>query len=189
MSKALENKAAIVTGASRNIGAAIAVCLAAEGAKVAIFARTVEAGTSRLAGSLNEVAERIRAVGGECLPIGADLAREDQRARIVPDNIAHFAGVDILINNAAWCRYRSRHEHHLPDVRKTLEINVVAPLHQTQPCLESMQSHGGGWVVNLSNATVNHPRPAPYDFNERSTRINFNDRHLSIRPARRPWNE
>lgn len=175
MNGILKNKVAIVTGASRGIGTGIAIRLAAEGAKVAIVARTVEAGGSRLAGSLNEVAERIRAMGGECLCIGADLGKEDQRARIVSDTIAHFGGVDILINNAAWCRYRACHEHSLADVRKTVEINMIAPLHLTQLALESMQSRGGGWVVNLSSATVNHPRPAPYDFDERYTRFNLND--------------
>ncbi|CAB1367575.1 SDR family NAD(P)-dependent oxidoreductase [Denitratisoma oestradiolicum] len=175
MHKKLAGKVAIVTGASRGIGAAIAVRLAAEGAKVALVARTVEPGTSKLAGSLKEVADRIRTMGGECICIGANLAKEDQRSHIVSETLAQFGGVDILINNAAWCRYQACHEQKLEDVRKTLEINMVAPLHLTQQCLESMQARGGGWVVNLSSATVNHPQPAPYDFNERYTRFNLKD--------------
>ena len=175
MTQQLKGKIAIVTGASRGIGAAIALRFAAEGARVAMVARTVEEGTSRLPGSLNEVANRIRAMDGECLCIGANLAKEDQRGNIVPDTIARFGGVDILVNNAAWCRYQACHDHALKDVRQTLEVNMVAPLDLSRQCLPSMKERGAGWIVNLSSATVRHPLPAPYDFEERYTRFNFND--------------
>jgi len=175
MPQRLVGKVAIVTGASRGIGAAIAKRLAAEGAKVALVARTVEAGTSRLAGSLNETADWIRSHGGECLCIGANLAKEEQRSHIVPQTIAGFGAVDIVINNAAWCRYQTTHEQTLKDVRQTFEINVVAPLQLTAQALPSMKERGAGWVVNLSSATVNHPKPAPYDFSERYTKFNLND--------------
>lgn len=175
MTQRLKGKVAIVTGASRGIGAAIAKRLACEGAKVALVARTVDPGTSRLAGSLTEVADWIKARGGECICIGANLAKEEQRSHIVPETIAKFGGVDIVINNAAWCRYQTTHEQTLKDVRQTFEINVVAPLQLTAQALSSMQERGAGWVVNLSSATVNHPKPAPYDFKERYTRFNLED--------------
>ncbi|MBK6677919.1 MAG: SDR family NAD(P)-dependent oxidoreductase [Rhodocyclaceae bacterium] len=173
MTRHLDGKVAIVTGASRGIGAAIAKRLACEGAKVVLVARTVEPGTSRLAGSLSEVADWIAARGGDCLCVGANLAKEEQRSHIVPEAIAKYGGVDILVNNAAWCRYQTTHIQAMKDVRQTLEINVVAPLHLTQLAVPSMQARGAGWVVNLSSATVNHPRPAPYDFAERYTRFNL----------------
>lgn len=175
MSQRLKGRVAIVTGASRGIGAAIAKRFAAEGAKVALVARTVEAGTSRLPGSLNEVADWIGAHGGECICIGANLAKEEQRSHIVPETIAQFGGVDIVINNAAWCRYQASHEQMLKDVRQTFEINVVAPLQLTAQALPSMKERGAGWVVNLSSATTNLPVPAPYDFKERYTRFNLED--------------
>ncbi len=174
MTQRLEGKVAIVTGASRGIGAAIAKRFAAEGAKVALVARTIEPGASRLQGSMNEVADRIMAMGGECICIGTHLAKEEQRSNIVPQTIAKFGGVDILVNNAAWCRYQTSYEQTFKDVRQTLEINVVAPLHLTQQCLASMKERGAGWVVNLSSATVKHPAPAPYDFSERYTKFHLN---------------
>lgn len=171
----LKGRVAIVTGASRGIGAAIALRFAAEGAKVAMVARTVAEGSRRLPGSLNEVASRIRAMGGECLCIGANLAKEEQRGNIVPEAIARFGGVDILVNNAAWCRYQACHDHSLKDVRQTLEVNMVAPLDLSRQALPSMKERGAGWIVNLSSATVRHPAPAPYDFTERYTRFNLAD--------------
>lgn len=173
MTQRLKGKVAIVTGASRGIGAAIAKRFAAEGARVALVARTVEPGTSKLAGSLAEVADWIRERGGECICIGAHLAKEDQRSHIVPETIHAFGGVDILVNNAAWCRYQPSCEQNSKDIHQTYEINVIAPLQLTAQCVESMKSRGGGWVVNLSSATVRMPTPAPYDFKERYTEFHL----------------
>ena len=170
----LTNKVAIVTGASRGIGAGIAKRFAAEGARVVLVARTVKEGGSALPGSLNEVAAWIRERGGECICVGADLGSEEDRARIVPEAIAAFRGVDILINNAAWGKYRPAHQQRTRDVRLAWEINVVAPLDLAQQCLESMKARGGGWVVNISSATADLPHPAPYDFDERYISFNLN---------------
>ena len=172
MTGKLESKVTIVTGASRGIGAAIAVRLAAEGARVALVARSVEAGTSKLGGSLGETAERIRSLGGECLCIGANLADPEDRARIVPRVLERFGGVDILINNAAWSRYQPAHLQASRHVRVCFEVNLHAPLELAQQCVESMRERGAGWIVNLSSATVNHPAPAPYDRNERYFKFN-----------------
>ncbi len=167
MAGKLTDRVAIVTGASRGIGAGIAKRFAAEGAKVALVARTVEEGGSHLPGSLNAVAEWIRAHGGQCICIAADLASEEDRERIVPATIEAFGGVDILVNNAAWGRWQPAHQQRPRDLRLAWEINVVTSLHLAQRCLDSMKARGGGWVVNLSSATSNLPHPAPYDFNER----------------------
>lgn len=167
MTRRLEGKVAIVTGASRGIGAGIAQRLAAEGAHIALVARTLDEGASRLPGSLHAVADTIRQLGGECICIGVDLSREEDRARIVPETIAAFGGVDILINNAAWAHFKPAHQQHSRHLRLAWEINVVAPLDLAQQCLESMKARGGGWIVNLSSETAVLPHPAPYDFNER----------------------
>jgi NAD(P)-dependent dehydrogenase (short-subunit alcohol dehydrogenase family) len=172
MVQKLKNKVAIVTGASRGIGAAIAVRLAAEGARVALVARSVEAGSGKLAGSLAETAERIRALGAEYLCIGANLAEPEQRAHIVPQVLEHFGGVDILINNAAWSRYQPAHTQGSKHVRLCFEVNFHAPLELAQQCVPSMRERGAGWIVNLSSATSNNPAPTPYDRSERYFKFN-----------------
>ena len=175
MTQELRGKVAIVTGASRGIGAAIAKRLAAEGASIALVARTVEPGTSRLAGSMTEVAEWIRTRGGECICISAHLGKEEQRDKVVPETIDRFGAVDILINNAAWCRYQPSHEQSVKDIHQTFEINVVAPLRLATQCLPSMKERGAGWVVNISSETVKFPSSAPYDMSDRYT--NFHLKH------------
>ena len=158
----LRDKVAIITGASRGIGAAIALRFAAEGAKVVITARTVQP-DGKLPGSLEETAARIRALGAECLCVQADLGDPADRARIVPAAVAHFGGVDVLVNNAAWARFRPTVKQAPKDTRLAFEINYFAPLELSQQAIPSMAERGGGWILNLSSATSNHPAPAPYD--------------------------
>lgn len=172
MTRKLENKVAIVTGASRGIGAAIAVRLAAEGARVALVARSVETGSSKLPGSLEETAGRIRLLGGECHCIGANLAEPGDRSRIVPETLERFGGVDILVNNAAWSRFEPAHTQAARHARLCFEVNVHAPLELIQQCVPRMRERGAGWIVNLSSATSSHPAPAPYDRSGRYFRFN-----------------
>ncbi len=148
---------ALVTGASRGIGAAIAERLAAEGASVAITARTLEQHAT-LAGSLQETADRITRHGSQASVIVADIAEADDRARIVPQAEDELGGpIDILVNNAAAAMYRPLADYPLKRGRLTFEINVLAPLELAQAVIPGMVAGGEGWIVNLSSATA---RPA-----------------------------
>ncbi len=162
----LEGKVAIVTGASRGIGAGIALRFAAEGAKLVITARSLEP-DGKLPGSLNETAARIRAMGGEVHCVKADLADPVDRARIVPETIARFGGVDVLVNNAAWARFRPTREQMPKHAHQAFEINYFAPLELSQQAIPSMIERGGGWILNLSSATSRLPAAAPYDTTDR----------------------
>ncbi|MEX2254714.1 MAG: SDR family NAD(P)-dependent oxidoreductase [Acidimicrobiia bacterium] len=153
-----EGKKAIVTGASRGIGAAVAERLAAEGADVVVTARTVDR-HDHLAGSLNETLARCRAYGTAVEAVAADLADADSRANIVPEAFAALGGrVDILVNNAAAAIYDSMLDYPLRRRRLMFEVNLQAPIDLTQAVIPMMRAQGAGWIVNLSSATA---RPAP----------------------------
>ncbi len=172
MGNRLQNKVAIITGASRGIGSATAVRLAAEGARVALVARTEKSGQRKLAGSLEETANRIRGLGAECAVITADLVDPAKRGHIVRETVERFGGVDILINNAAWSRFQPARDQTGDHVHRCFEVNYFAPLELMQQAVPHMARRGAGWIVNLSSSTVNHPTPAPFDRDERYFKFN-----------------
>jgi NAD(P)-dependent dehydrogenase (short-subunit alcohol dehydrogenase family) len=154
----MTGRTAIVTGASRGIGAAVAERLAAEGADVVVTARTVDR-HEHLAGSLNETLDRCRRYGTNVEAVAADLADADSRAAIVPAALAALGGhIDILVNNAAAAIYDSTLDYPLRRRRLMFEVNVQAPIDLAQTVIPFMRAQGEGWIVNLSSATA---RPAP----------------------------
>jgi citronellol/citronellal dehydrogenase len=153
---------AIVTGASRGIGAALTERMAAEGASVVIVARTLEH-HDHLAGSLNETVERCRRYGTNVEAIVADLSDADSRATIVPRALEILDGrVDILVNNAAAAVYQSTLDYPLRRRRLMFEVNVEAPIDLTQSVVPSMSARGEGWIVNVSSATARVAPGPPY---------------------------
>jgi citronellol/citronellal dehydrogenase len=153
---------AIVTGASRGIGAALAQRLAAEGASVVIAARTLDR-HDHLAGSLNETVERCRQYGTTVEAVVADLSEAESRAAIVPRALEIFDGrVDILVNNAAAAVYQSTLDYSLRRRRLMFEVNVEAPIDLTQAVVPSMTERGEGWIVNVSSATARVAPGPPY---------------------------
>jgi citronellol/citronellal dehydrogenase len=160
----LEGRVALVTGASRGIGAGIAQRLAAEGAAVAVTARTLDPeADAPLPGSLRETVATIEAAGGRALAVAADLAAADDRARVVPQVTAELGPVDILVNNAAAAFYLPTSEIPLRRRRLTFELNVHAPIDLAQAVLPTMRAQGAGWIVNISSATSKPPKGPPFD--------------------------
>jgi NAD(P)-dependent dehydrogenase (short-subunit alcohol dehydrogenase family) len=157
----LNGKVALVTGASRGIGAAIAARLAMEGARVAITARTESEGESRLPGTLNETAERLRAAGAVCVAIKADLAQARERERLVEAASDALGPIDILINNAAITYFAPVAEFTEKRFKLMMEVQVYAPFHLAQLVLPSMRARHQGWIVNISSGAGLHPK-APY---------------------------
>jgi citronellol/citronellal dehydrogenase len=154
MGSRLAGRRALVTGASRGIGAATAVRLAAEGADVAITARTLET-HPKLPGSLTETAERVRVHGGVVAVVTADMADAADRARIVPEAVNALGGpIDILINNAAAAMYADLATFTLKRRLLIFEINLHGPIDLAQAVIPSMRDRGEGWIVNLSSATA-----------------------------------
>jgi len=162
---------AIVTGASRGIGAAIAERLAAEGADVVVTARTVDR-HDHLAGSLNETLERCRRYGRRVEAVAADLADGASRATIVPAALELLDGrVDILVNNAAAAIYASTLEYPPKRAHLMFEVNVHAPLELAQAVAPGMIGRGEGWIVNVSSATARHAPGPPFRTSGVTTRI------------------
>jgi len=178
MTGVLAGKVAIVTGASRGIGAAIARRFAAEGAKVALVARTVEPG-GPLAGSLAETVAAIAAAVGEATAIGADLACAEDRARIVPEAVARFGRLDILVNNAAWSRFVPIWEAQPKHFDLAFQMNLRAPQELSQAALPHLRAAGRGWILNISSATADLPPPAPWDEDDRYVAFN-RDGHATL---------
>lgn len=96
----LKDKRIFITGGSRGIGLAIALRAAADGAKVAIAAKTADP-HPKLPGTIFTAAEEINSVGGTALPIQCDIRDEEQIAQAIDKTVSEFGGLDILINNAS----------------------------------------------------------------------------------------
>src|SRR5437870_319712 len=139
MAGACSERVAVVTGASRGIGAAVARRLAAEGAAVAVSARTLDPEEARLPGSLREVTATIEEDGGRALAVPADLSDADARARVIPVVEAELGPVDILVNNAAAAIYGPVGQLPLRRRRRLFELNVHAPVDLAQAVLPGMR--------------------------------------------------
>lgn len=158
----LRGRNAIITGASRGIGAATAQRLAAEGANVFLVARTLDE-HDHLAGSLRRTVERCSPYGGHVHHLVADLADPESRDRIVPAALDRFDGrVDVLVNNAAAAIYNSTLDYPRRRFRLMFEVNVHAPFELTQAVLPAMRDRGEGWIVNVSSATARHREGPPF---------------------------
>ncbi len=158
----LKGRTALVTGASRGIGEAIAVRLAMEGARVVVSARTAEAGDSKLPGTLAATVDRIRRAGGEATAIKADLSSEADRERLVAEATAAYGPVDILVNDAAVTFFIPVETFPKKRFDLMMEVQVWAPFHLAQLVLPSMRERRQGWIVNISSGAGIHPRQ-PYN--------------------------
>ncbi len=157
-----EGRVAIVTGASRGIGTAIAERLALEGAAVAVAARTLDA-HPRLPGTLRETVAAIEKRGGRALAIQADLLDSAARARLVDQTEAELGPIDILVNNAAAAFYMPFEGYTEKRFHVAFEVNLRAPFELAQLVLPGMRQRKRGWILNISSATSKLPSGPPSD--------------------------
>jgi len=153
-------RVALVTGASRGIGRAIAQRLAAEGAAVVLLASRAGA-HGALEGTLEESVADICADGGRAASVVADLSKEDERADLIARAEACFGPLDILVNNAAMARFALPSQSTLAHRRKMLEVNLHAPVDLAQQVLPGMRERGRGWILNITSDSATQPE-VPY---------------------------
>jgi 3-oxoacyl-[acyl-carrier protein] reductase len=147
----LTGKRALVTGASRGIGAAIAKALAAEGADVAI---TYEKSADRAA----EVTRAIEAKGRRAIAIQADSADVDAVEASVAQTVAKLGGLDILVNNAGILKYNDLTQLSLEDIDALLSVNVRAPVIASRAALPHLSK--GGRIISIGSYFADRT-PAP----------------------------
>ena len=150
---ALHNQVALITGASRGIGRAIALELATHGAHTVVTARSAD--------DLNETVKSIKEAGGSGEAIEADLINPKDLERLSSQVNSSFGNVDILVNNAAYIGdavFESFWEMTIEDWQKMMTLNVNVPWALTKLFAPGMKERGRGLIVNLTSSAAHFPQ-------------------------------
>lgn len=147
----LKGKVAIVTGASKGIGAGIARALAAEGAAVVVNYSSSKEGAQR-------VVDAITAAGGRAIAVGADVGKAGDVSRLFAETVRAFSRVDILVNNASVYKFEPVEQVTEAEFLNHFRTNVLGPLLTTQEALKHFPAEGGS-IVNISSVGGSNPGP------------------------------
>lgn len=145
----LQNKVAIVTGGGKGIGQTIAFKLAAAGVRVVVCSRTQK--------DIDHTAGVIQEQGGQAAAICADVAKEEDVARVIEGTIKVFGPPTLLVNNAGNYIYKSVGECSLEDWNKSIHVALTAPFLFIRGCLPHMKEAGYGRIVNVSSLFAVNP--------------------------------
>jgi NAD(P)-dependent dehydrogenase (short-subunit alcohol dehydrogenase family) len=153
MSGQLQDRVAIVTGASNGIGRAIAETFAAEGARTVLAARR--------AGLLDEIVSGIKSRGGEALAVPTDVTQEDQVTALFATATRTYGRLDVLVNNAGVPTHINTEDITLQYWREVLDINLTAQFLCCREAIRIMkvQVPQGGRIVNIGSVSAKTPRP------------------------------
>jgi len=165
----LSGKVALVTGASRGIGRAIAQRLASAGATVVVTARSmnseatsIRANTKRVVpGTLAETVALIEQAGGKAIALSADLENPVERDGLVDKAVALAGGIDILVNNAGYADYGRMEYMSLDTFDRTVDHYFRVPFVLSKAAIPHMKAKGAGWIVNVGSTTALAPQK-PY---------------------------
>jgi NAD(P)-dependent dehydrogenase (short-subunit alcohol dehydrogenase family) len=149
--KQLQDRVAIVTGASSGLGRAIAEVFAAEGAKVLLAARRKEV--------LDEVATGIAKAGGTALAVPTDVTKEAEVVALFARAKSAFGRVDILVNNAGVPTAKPTEEMTLDYWQSAIDVNLTAVFLCSREAIKVMKGHGGGRIINMGSISARSPRP------------------------------
>ena len=160
----LDGQHAVVTGASRGIGQAIAGLFAAQGAQVTCAARTLNEGDHMLEGSLSRTVDGIEKAGGQAQAVAVDISEEEGCQQLVDAAQAAFGHIDILVNNAALNYYIPIVDYQTNRWIRCFKITVHAPFVLSKLVLPAMIEGGGpSAIVNISSGAAIGPGRGPYD--------------------------
>jgi 3-oxoacyl-[acyl-carrier protein] reductase len=143
--RTLDDKVALVTGAGRGIGKAVALRLAQSGCRLVLTARSLA--------ELEKVQEEVRKDGGQAAIVGADLARDEDIQHVAEDAQRAFGGVDFLINNAGWGKRAPVVRAKIEDIDQTLRLNLRAPILLARQLVPSMLERRDGAVINIGSVS------------------------------------
>ncbi len=146
-SNELEGKVAVVTGAGRNIGRAIALALADGGASILVNVRSNRA-------EADAVAREIEAAGHEAAVHIGDVADAGQVQAMVDMAVSHFGRLDILVNNAALRREKPFAEMSYADWREVMNVTLDGAFHCVKACLPHLKQSGAGTIVNIGGLSA-----------------------------------
>ncbi len=158
----LDGKVAIVTGASRGIGKAIAKLFANEGARVVCAARTMREGDHPLAGSLETTVAEIKAAGAQAIALACDISSEQDCERLVKAARDRYGPCDVLVNNAVLSYPVPAREFSVKRWTRSFAVNVHGPFMLSRLVLEDMAPRRSGAIVNISSAAAVGPGRGPY---------------------------
>ncbi|MFC1886522.1 SDR family NAD(P)-dependent oxidoreductase [Thermodesulfobacteriota bacterium] len=147
----LNGKIAIITGASRGLGKAMALELARAGASVAVAARTVRRGQSKLSGTIYETVNEIEKTGGTAMPVRCDVTDETEVAEMVEKVLSRFGRVDIMVNNAGVTTPEPFLDLSIKKWDLVTAVNLRGTFLCSKAVLPPMVEQQSGHIVNLSS--------------------------------------
>lgn len=154
----LRGKTAIVTGASKGIGYALAAALAEAGANVVLCARNAE--------ELTRACSELEGRGdGRVIGVTCDMRKLEDVRRLVQRAVEEFDGVDILINNAGVGIYAPIDELSPEAWHQVIETNLMGPYYASYTSIPHMKRRGGGWIINIGSLAGKHAMPGGSAYN------------------------
>ncbi len=150
-SSPFKDQVAVVTGASRGIGRAIAVEFARAGADVVVTARSTEKAPPKLPGTIEETARQVEALRRRALAVVTDVTSEEQVQAMADRALKEFGRVDILVNNAGISFPAPLHQTPLKRWDLVMNVNLRGPVMCTQAFLPAMMERRSGRIINISS--------------------------------------
>ncbi len=144
-----KNKTAIITGATRGIGKAIALKLASEGANIVVASKSITE-NPKLGGTIYSAAEEIEAAGGKALAVQCDIRFEDQVQNVIDKAVETFGGIDILINNASAINLTTTEKTEPKRFDLMHDINVRGTFFVTKACVPHLKKAENPHILTLS---------------------------------------